>query len=42
MPFTSPRANAVHTIARFMLGRYPTQSQLVGIYRKLIKRESSC
>lgn len=39
MPYTSPRLNAIVTIARFMFGRFPTHSQQVGLYRKLIKQQ---
>lgn len=40
MPYTSHRLNAVHTIARFMFGRWPTKSQMVGVHRKLIRSKA--
>jgi hypothetical protein len=35
MPFTSPRLNAVSTVARFMFGGCPTHFQIVGVYYAL-------
>jgi hypothetical protein len=35
MPFTTPRLNAVATIARFMFGGHPTHFQVVGVYYAL-------
>ena len=39
--FTSPRANACHTVARALYGHYPTWAEVMTVYRRLIKKELS-
>lgn len=37
--FTTPRLNAIHTIARFLWGRYPSHGEMVAVYHSILKRK---
>ena len=41
MPFTSPKLNAISTVARFMFGGHPHHIHLVSVYYALQGRKKA-